>query len=203
MRVVTIVFVTALVAGATAVADTPPGANFSIWMENAGHVWVSPAGTGPALSEAFGPDGGTVDATIHVELLNDIGDPIVGYPAEDMYLDTWTLPDLSSCSSLNIADGPTDADGRTTFSQPLLAGGQCLAPDQIVVAIAGSPYPADLPLTITSPDLDGDLMVNLTDVSMMVQALGDDDAPADFDQDGAVDLTDIAIFVSVIAEHCP
>jgi hypothetical protein len=184
---------------------TPPWPQFEVWMDGpGGHVWVTPAGTGPSLAQAHALGPGLVDATIHLEITDTNGDPIFGYPYEDMWIEGQG-PGFAFCIGGTVADADTDTDGRTTFAGPFAAGGQILPPDQPVVVVAGAPVPnTDLPLTVNSPDVNGDLHVDLADIALFIQAIGEPyDLRFDFDLSGGVDLTDVAIFASAIGQECP
>ncbi|MBD3220859.1 hypothetical protein GF314_06415 [bacterium] len=206
MRAALMVMIAVTMPASAALADIPPGPNATVWMVEPGHVWVSPGGTGPSLSEAYAVGWpGEADATIHLELRTWSEDPIVGYPAEDMWYQCDGIATFAYCAAGTVADAPTDAEGRTTFSQPPRAGGQILGDHQPQVMIGGSPVIADLPLSINSPDVNGDLAVTLADLVPVVQALQSwpIDPRADFNVDGQIDLADIVIFVSVYGTACP
>ena len=199
----------ALLLVATAVAAsaqiTPPWPLFEAWMDGpGGHVWATPAGTGPSLDQAHGPGPGVVDATIHLEITDTGGGPIVGYPYEDMWIEGQSQ-DFAFCIGGTVADADTDTDGRTTFSGPFAAGGKILPPDQPVVVVAGAPVRnTSLPLTGNSADANGDLHVDLADIALFIQAIGNPhDIRFDFDLSGGIDLTDVAIFGSAIGQECP
>lgn len=174
-------------------------------MDDPGHVWVSPAGSGPALHSAFGVNWpGPVDATIHVILRDQGDDPIAFYPAEDIWIGGAGESALVTCVGGAIADADTDADGYTTISSAFRAGGQVLPGTQPDLCVAGNEIDADLPLTINSPDVNGDLVVGLSDVVLMVQALGGAyDFRYDFNGDGAINLGDIIVMVPSMGETCP
>ncbi|MEZ4386723.1 MAG: hypothetical protein R3D98_03965 [Candidatus Krumholzibacteriia bacterium] len=192
-------------AGTVLAADLPPLDEFTATMPQPAHLWVSPDGHGHDLQHAYGPGwGGQVDGTIEVQLLDDNLDPIVGYPREDIWLAD-VQGDFVFCAAANIADHDTDLDGRTTISGPFRAGGQIMPDGEARVYVAGSPIgDAPLPLTINSPDVNGDLRVNLADIAPFVQALQSGyDWRFDFNADGTVNLVDISIFVATLGEECP
>ncbi len=69
-------------------------------------------------SETFAGNG----ISIRVVLKDCQGNPVAGVPAASI---TLTHPELCVCPGGNIADGPTDAAGATTFSG-ILRGGGCV-----------------------------------------------------------------------------
>ena len=73
-------------------------------------------GSGAPLSNALAWDGVNgspvaVDATIGVTLTDDAGSPIVGYPADDIYLQAASGGWEECPGTRLVADGPTDANG--------------------------------------------------------------------------------------------
>ena len=165
-------------------------------------VFTRLSGEGSPLTEAIAPGGAVVDATITVTLLDPIGDPIVNYPAVDVWLET-SGGGLAACLGGTWADHPTDAYGMTTFSHPLAAGG-CTAGETAEVYVAGAPlvHGSNLPLEFRSPDLDGDLDVDLSDITAFTQMLGAYDTCGDFNIDGVIDLADITRTAQGIGDTC-
>lgn len=99
------------------VASTYPGGNVS--------VLSVPNGSGRPLTAAQlwdGIPGSTptaVDATIVVRLTDESLTPVTGQQVSLMT----SMGGLVFCAGKNLADLPTDANGRTTFTGPLFAGG--------------------------------------------------------------------------------
>lgn len=193
------------VARVSVAADLPPLPQFEAWMDQPGHVRVAPDGNGLSLTEAYAPGGGMiVDATIHIILRDWDFDPVVNYPAEDVWLEGGSSDDFAFCIGGTIASGNTDSQGYTSIVGPLQAGGQIPPGTQPAVLVAGvAIWDTDLPLTVNSPDVNGDLVVNLADVAAMAGALGGYDWRVDFNVDGIVNLADIASFVGSIGGECP
>jgi len=167
----------------------------------------SPDGTGRSLTEAMTRWGGVVDATVTVTLRSWNYDPIPNYPAEDIWLES-TSGGMSACLGGAIADGPTDVHGQTRFTVPLQAGGHTdpVAGEKLQVVVNGSPLSASrLDIQINSPDLDGDLDVDLTDVVIFVQSYfsGNDDYAVDFHCDGSINLSDLVVMASHVNVTCP
>ncbi|MHB8077980.1 MAG: hypothetical protein ACYDIE_01820 [Candidatus Krumholzibacteriia bacterium] len=152
-----------------------------------------------------------VDATITLTLLTSNGDPCVGAPAEDLWLET-TRAGLSHCAGGTTADAPTDVLGRTTWSRALRAGRSSdrQAGEKTLVRI-GLPSEfwcgADPTVDIlhNSPDIDGNLVVNLSDTVLFAQ---DYKAStycyrSDFFFDGAVNLSDVVLQAWGAGARCP
>lgn len=189
---------------ACALAQGIPPYDSSAWLASPQPVslFCDPVGGGRPLTQARAldtPYGSWVDATIMVELLDGWGDPVAGYPAEDVWL-TVTGGSLALCDGGARADGPTDAGGRTTFSGPIRAGGHLVqaVDDRLLVETAhGIIHFSNLGgLSLTSPDLDGDLDVDLSDVILFAHAFLDHGtyAPAlDFHYDGVINLSDLVL----------
>jgi hypothetical protein len=164
---------------------------------------VIPDGSGPRLTEARTFSGLTVDATINVRILDLALDPIVSYPPEDVWLEA-AGEELAICAGGSVADAPTDADGRTTISGPLLAGGW--SESGAVVFVAGwSPSQPPVVLTFNSPDLDGDREVNLSDVQLFATDYYDSSYHhrSDLHYDGRINLADIVPLANAFGTACP
>ena len=165
-------------------------------------LFVRPDGQGTPLTAAFVPDGDPIDATITLLLTDYSLAPIVGFPAEDLWLES-SNGGMAICISGSMADGPTDANGETTWTRPLLAGGNS-GGETMHGVVSGWRLAAPLPITANSADLNGDLLVNLVDIVLFTQSLtGPYSYAADFNFDGVVDLTDIVRFVPSIGADCP
>jgi hypothetical protein len=174
-------------------------------------VYTLPDGSGDPLSNAYHWNGvpghapSRVNATIVLTLLY-FGEPVVGYPAEDMWLQT-SHNGLVLCPGGSIADKNTDIYGMTTFSGPIFGGGAtdpeggelCLV---FVGGIACPDLSADI--QFNSPDMNSDRMVNLSDVVMFADVFfGDYDYAADFRWDGVIDLSDVVLLAQGLGAECP
>jgi len=129
---------------------------------------------------------------------DNTGQPIAGILASDYWL--IGVSELSLCGGSGSidADSNGNADGRTTISGKLDAGG---CSDEIMVVVTGVVIgcpPTRLAISVRSPDMDGDLYVGLTNFSRFGRAypstLQPYDSCCDFDCDGDVDLGDFSIF---------
>jgi hypothetical protein len=175
-----------------------------------------PDGSGTSFAAAWDGDGHHVDATIRVQLSHEWGPEWPEFPAEDIWLGFYESPtnvtgclDVSYYDNAFYADGDSDELGMVEWTLPWHGGGWSTGP--VTIYIYGGPamYPdyselPPLPLRVNSPDISGDLVVDLTDVALFVQDLG---GPyhyrSDFCWDGVIDLSDIAIFVQGMGAVCP
>lgn len=164
-------------------------------------VYVLPNGAGPGFDSASAAGGGSVDATITLTLLDDQSDPIFGFPFEDLWLET-SGGGLVSCPGGVTADGSTDIDGVTTWSNPPAAGGVSVG-ETTKVYVAGSALTgAGLDLVFKSADMNGDLVVNLSDIVVFTPMLTSYNEAGDYNNDGDVDLSDIVRFTPGIGASC-
>jgi hypothetical protein len=154
-------------------------------------------GAGYPFTAAHLPDGSVVDATITLTLLDDYGQPIPHHAGEDFWLDT-SAGGLVYPAGGTIADGPTDENGQTRWRNPLAAGG-CSVGETVHVMVAGQPLnQPGLHLAFVSADINGDMVVNLADLSIFAAAyLGDYDECADLFVDGGMTLSDLSLFSQV------
>lgn len=170
-------------------ATMPPGSAGSTLL-------VHPLGIGNPFQAARLADGTVVDARISLNLVygESPGLPLADYPAEDLWLET-SGGGLGFAPGGTIADAPTDAGGHTQWAEPLFAGG-CTPGEIVVVMVAQLPLnQPGLPLEFNSVDHNGDLVLDLADVTFFsIAYYGPYDPTADFWFDGAVNLADVAIF---------
>jgi len=172
-------------------------------------VFSIPDQTGEPFTNAFLPGGAAGDATIAVTLVDTNGDPIFQYPFEDLWLES-SLGGLVYCSGGTVADASTDENGETTFSNPI-AGGSYTDPGSELteVMVAGAAIAGGgVDVQFNSPDISGDLVVNLTDIVNFTSLLGGDfsqhpEYAGDFNNDGVINLSDIVRFTSGIGAACP
>jgi hypothetical protein len=148
-----------------------------------------------------------------VQIVDELGNPVVGFPAEKITVSSqgggWTqCPD-----SPLTADGPTDATGATTISGALFAGGHS-GPGELMQVSVDDPllnttsYPgglAGLEYFVNSADISSDLNVNLNDVSGFSAIFfgGIYDDAVDFVRDGVINLKDVVNLGQSIGAQCP
>jgi len=167
-------------------------------------VFTVPDGTGRTLADCVVYGGTNTDATITVTLRDIHDNPVVGYPAADLWLVTES-DGLALCVEGSLADGPTDANGQTTFSRAIHGGGHSDAAggERTVVMVGGSPLAGwELDILYNSPDLDGDLDVDGNDVNLFMADFGSAAYRSDFDFNGHVDLVDVALLNGAMGAVC-
>lgn len=166
-------------------------------------VMVVPDGSGDRFAEAQNGSGQMVDATIVLYLRDCDALPIASFPAEDLWLET-VDGGLVPCMGGATADSDTDTEGRTTFSQPLRAGG--MSAGEVLIMVSGLPaiWPPYLPLMFNSPDLNADHMVNLSDLAVFAgDFYGDYQYRSDLFHDGVINLIDLVRMAGAFGANCP
>jgi hypothetical protein len=161
-----------------------------------GCVMVCPAGDGDQMSDQ--------GATISITIVDGSSVAIEGIPATDFYvIDCDPVNDMTLCggASSSNATAATDVNGQTTMEGDIAAGG---CADGVAVVVQGfviqdSPactVPTCLSILIRSPDMNGDLVVNLADFSAFGLAYPPNayNKCADFNCDASVNLQDFSTF---------
>jgi hypothetical protein len=193
----------ATVAGANVIdltnstATTAAGAQVS--------VLTFPDGGADPLSNCYLFGGSKTNATITFTALNVYMDPIVGYPKEDLWLET-TLGGLILCVDGSIADADTDGAGQTTWSMAIYGGGSTIPGSELCqIMVDGDPLTQPgLDIQFNSPDINGDLIVNLTDVVLFSgDFYGAYAYRSDFYWDGTLNLSDIVYLSQGNGRMCP
>ena len=193
-------------------ADIPvlPYAEVSVATEGPLSLLCTPDGSGIPFTQAFDSTGQPVDGTITMTLYDDAppwGDPVAYFPAEDIWLEDMA-GSLIICPAGTIPDGDTDANGTTTWTRALYAGGHIepAGSNQLFIMVMGIHIEGgDLPdFRLNSADLNGDLVVNLTDVAFFTMGYyGVYDYMIDLHWDGMVNLSDLAELARAIGAVCP
>ena len=169
-------------------------------------VFNLPNGNGSGLDEAFAFGGATVNATITLTLVNDDGDAIENYNAEDLWLET-DMGGLAACTAGTSADASTNAAGQTTWVDPMEAGGHTDIDggELTVVMISGDALTMPgMDVQHNSADIDGNGVANLGDIAAFTQVLfGAYDYAADFIWDGIINLSDVALMTQGNGSACP
>ena len=123
------------------------------------HVLVCPQGDGQSLAE--------VGATITVQVVSDQCWSGPGFPPEDIWVlgcDSGMTPCAPAWRAID-ADGPTDENGMTTLSGTIRAGGSgtglwLMVRGQAATGVCHcSAELICLPITLVSPDIDGNLTI--------------------------------------------
>lgn len=158
--------------------------------------------SGPAFTAARDQDGNLVDATITLYLRDSQGIPLVNFPREDLWLES-VDEGLVSCIWGLMADEHTDHNGMTWWVLPPAAGG--FSEGYVQVWVSGAPLASPgINLRFNSPDINGDLHVNLQDVAIFASDyFVGYHFRSDFYRDGSIDLRDVAILAQKMAAGCP
>lgn len=153
-------------------------------------LYICPAGDGQSL------------AGITVTLLDANGDPVAGYPADQIWADASIPGDLTYCTTAFLADAPTDANGQTTITGTAAGGGYT---QEMQVYVNGQPLiGAPLDITVVSPDINGDGAADICDLDLLaIDVAGAYQYRSDFNCDLTINLTDIAIFATHYCHTCP
>jgi len=160
-----------------------------------------PNGGGDPFTDVYVQGGGKTDATVTVTLLDSAMQPIFNYPFEDIWVVS-NNPVMVICPGGSSSDANTDASGQTTFTGAMFAGADGLG---LVVVVNGDALTqAPLNFKFNSPDMSGDLVVNLTDVINFTGVYyGAYDYSADFYWDLTINLSDIVLLAQGLGSECP
>jgi hypothetical protein len=177
-------------------AGIPDPAN-STASSASGCIDITPGGNGPTLAN----EGLTI--SVHVEDSGSV--PIPGYPFQDIWWDDNGTGDLAMCQGGSVADGNTDGNGDTTIGGAAAGGGWTQAGVQVYLAGVGITGSPSLLIDVNSPDISGDLSVNLVDLGTFSN---DFNNPAynfrsDFTCDLTENLADVGRFAIHNGETCP
>ena len=174
-------------------------------------LFVLPDGSGPPLTEARYFGGDSADASIEVGLIDVYGNPIASFPWEDIWLDPET-DNAYPCNAHGYggfaADSNTDANGVTTFATSLAGGGWTEGPIWVYLNGSRAMYPdwivhPPVPSRFNSADINGDGLVNLTDVALFAgDYFGSYHYRSDFWWDGVLNLADIAKMAPAYGLSC-
>jgi len=102
-------------------------------------------------------------------------------------------------------EGPAGADGWTTVELgQLRGGGHSSGLQSFRAAVPGHEvclFDTQFALEVRSPDVNGDLVVDLTDITLFVSALGEYATYADFNADGYIGLADIVSMAQALGDE--
>jgi len=153
-----------------------------------------------------------IGAVIRVVVKDPTGRPVSGILAADFWLEGCT-GQLTLCGGAGAidADSANNAEGRTTISGSLASGGCDIG---LLVIVQGTVVrdPQDctrylcLPYDVKSPDISGDLIVDIIDLSLFANGYTSPPKPYqwcyDFNCDALVDIIDFSIFAQHYLHAC-
>lgn len=176
-------------------------------------ILVVPGGAGNPLASARTPAGVPIDATIDATLVDSSWIPVANFSRADVWIEfPGGAGTLDRCGPNRVRAFPVDANttwlGETLVAGPLAAGGWCEGPAVFKVNDNPAETPAHdiwplLLLQVNSPDIDGDRVVNLTDIGIFA---GDYFGPfhmrSDLHRDGVLNLSDIGVMAEHLGADC-
>jgi hypothetical protein len=158
-----------------------------------GTVMITPSGAGGTLAAA--------GATVTVTLLDASMLPVPNYPFQDIWLDDTGDFAIALCQGGSTADANTNASGVTTIGGVISGGGFTQTTQ---VWVAGTPLSgAALTVALNSPDINGDLAVDIVDFGTFGTDFGSTLFRSDFVFDGSVDIADFGTFGVSFGQVCP
>ena len=158
-----------------------------------GTVMACPAKDGPSLAER----GASVILT-----LRHCGEPVVGFPAQDVWLKSKTHGAVVLCQGGLVGDNNSGTDGVITISGRIAGGGWEANAMQAVVAGWVLVGPG-MDIHVNSPDITGDLRVDLADAALFSADLAAQSGfRSDFYANGVVNLADVGIFSAHLGHTC-
>jgi hypothetical protein len=153
-------------------------------------------------------------ATISVVVKDNTGTPIQGILAADFWFIGCSDPGLVLCGgggSMN-ADSATNANGETTMSGQLAAGGcdsvgvHVVVQGVVIEDVNNSCNDLCLTIYAVTPDINGDLVVDLIDLSIFASDYTSPPKPywqcLDYDCNGVIDLIDFSLFAQHYLHIC-
>jgi len=165
-------------------------------------MMMVPDGTGDVLAEVIRADGTRVNGEITVYVRDFAGVGMPGVLPAEITVGS-DDPRLVFCDEFNIARVATDPDGLSYFDGPFGGGGTSTSLLRISVCYDFLTT-VFLPLQINSPDITGDLKVDLQDVqAFAVDFYGSYDYRSDFEYDGVVNLSDVTLMAQHLGASCP
>ena len=164
---------------------------------------ILPDGSGDLLSEAFLPDGSRVDGMITVIVLNGDGTPYSAYCQENI----WVMDQgggLSFCPNGNLPISQTDSNGFTQFTRRFFGGGASSGLLQVYLHGAALRSVSGMAVRFNSPDMNGDLAVDLSDVPLFAADFvsGVYAYRSDFHHDGQINLSDLVRMAGALGARC-
>lgn len=179
-----------------------PCSSYVLFVEPGSRCWfICPQGDGQTLAQNGN--------AIWIQISDATGAPIEGILATDFWLVGCTDLCLCAGSGSIDADSATGANGMTTMSSSMTAGGCELVGVHVVVQgiIIGCP-PTCLSMIVVTPDLDCDGDVDLVDFALFAPTFNSSapgppyDPCMDYDCDGDIDLVDFSLFAQHWQHSC-
>jgi hypothetical protein len=166
-------------------------------------LFNAPNGDGqPFTSAADATTFAVADASVTLTVLDGLMQPIVNFPAEDMWLESQD-GGMAFCAGGTTADFNTNANGQTGWFASMQAGGNSQAVTEVMISGAALTS-GTLPISYNSADLDGSGKVDLSDLSdFAFDFYGSYDFRSDFQYDTVIDLLDIVRLSETFGAACP
>ena len=206
-------------AGPALAQGFPVAQNCSAVLNTPGPLSVSmfliPDGSGTPLANCYAFGGTFTSAVINVTLIDAAGLPAVGVPATNVRLEemnsnvfwcsnAWYPPPVHAP---NLADMASNAAGQTQFTLSYHGGGWIHGSTFVWVLEASGAWmqiPTPVNVSYNSPDINGDLVVNLSDVSFFaMDFFAGYMYRSDFNYDGIINLTDLVMLAPNLGVSCP
>lgn len=168
-------------------------------------LYVCPAGDGPEMAAC--------GSIISIQAKDQTGAPIAGIPAADFWVEGCTGGMvLCGGSGSSNADSASNDQGRTTMSGAIAAGGCDIGLNVVIQGVVVKDQLTNcttnkcLVYQISSPDINGDLIVDIIDLSLFAVGYTSPPKPYnicfDFNCDGSVDIIDFSIFAQHYLHSC-
>ncbi|UCH84505.1 MAG: hypothetical protein JSW50_02090 [Candidatus Latescibacterota bacterium] len=167
-------------------------------------LFVCPQGDTPSFSDQ--------GWWLSLEIVDFNSNPIADIPAADFWLiDCDPALDLVLCagSASSSADASTNNQGLTTMSAGTMRAGGCADGLSVVVqgfVLEDESSNCDIycyPIHVRSPDFDGNLTVDLVDLSLFAQHFPTPyDDCYDLDINGHINLVDVSMFAQHYFHEC-
>jgi len=168
-------------------------------------LWILPDGQGPALTDAMALGGSPVDMAILVTLVDPSGNIMTSFDLDEVWLHD-PAGDVAFCGGSHPASALADPPGVYAFTAAPTGGGHhAVGSDALQLRVCNLPlfFSPSEHLGLNSPDIDGDLVVNLTDVSLFAtDFFGTYAYRSDFVWDGVINLSDVSILAQGMGASC-
>jgi hypothetical protein len=170
-------------------------------------IWILPDGTGRRLDQAYADGGSVVSAVVTAQLIDPMGNPMTTIEPDEIWIED-PGGGLAFCGGAWHPDA-WDLENGLFYWTGTPEGGGSRPPDGsfLELRVCNMPLPASYALrylSVNSPDINGDLEVDLSDIVLFVQDLGGPyNHRSDFVHDGVINLSDVAVMAAAIGATCP